>query len=100
MSVTKDQILAVAHLARLYIDDANADEYAQQFSDVLEYMDLLAEINTDDVEETNQVTGLLNVFREDVAEDYPEEKKEKIFREVPKMKDGYVVVPNPIKKHD
>lgn len=93
MSVTKEEVAHVAKLAKLRITDEELGEYTEQFNEVLEYMKVLDQVQTGSVEATNQVTGLQNVMREDLAEDYPKEKREKLLREVPVVKEGYVVVP-------
>lgn len=70
MKLTKDQVLHVAKLARMRISDQEAEVYAGQLSGCLEYMEILNELDTSKIEPTAQVTGLLNVAREDVAKAY------------------------------
>lgn len=65
MKLTTEQIEQIARLARLEVSDAEKAMYAEQLSDVLEYMKILDEVDTSAVEETTQVTGLEDVVRED-----------------------------------
>jgi aspartyl-tRNA(Asn)/glutamyl-tRNA(Gln) amidotransferase subunit C len=55
----------IADLARIKLNDKEALKYAKQLSGVLDYMDILNEVNIDGVAETSQLTGLMNVMEED-----------------------------------
>jgi aspartyl-tRNA(Asn)/glutamyl-tRNA(Gln) amidotransferase subunit C len=38
MKITKEEVLHVAHLARLDIDDADVDRFADQIGTILDYV--------------------------------------------------------------
>lgn len=63
--LTREQVLKIAKLARLGITEAEVEKYQVQLSGIISYIDKLNEVNTDGVEPTSQVTGLLNCFRKD-----------------------------------
>jgi len=63
--LTEEQVRHVAKLARLKLTDDEVKKFAGQLSGVLEYVDILKEVDTDGVEITSQVTGLKNVMRKD-----------------------------------
>jgi aspartyl-tRNA(Asn)/glutamyl-tRNA(Gln) amidotransferase subunit C len=65
MKLTRDQVLKVAKLARLGLTEEEIERFAGDLSDILTYVECLSELPTDDVEPTAQVTGLVNVFRDD-----------------------------------
>lgn len=65
MKLTKQQVQHVAKLARLGLTDAEVAKFQTQLSGILDYVEQLNEVNTDGVPPTAQVTGLLNVTRED-----------------------------------
>lgn len=65
MKLTKDEIQSIATLARLELSEQEKEMYAEQLSAVLDYVEMLKEVDTSAVEETCQVTGLEDVFRED-----------------------------------
>ena len=65
MKLTKDQVKHVAKLAKLTISDEEVDKLESQLSETLEYVDKLNEIDTENVEPTQSVTGLSNVMRDD-----------------------------------
>lgn len=60
-----DQVKHVAKLARIKLTDEEVKKFGKQLSSVLEYIDILAEVDTKDVVETSQVTGLTNVMDKD-----------------------------------
>lgn len=60
-----EKIHHIAKLSRLGISDEEAARYAGQMNSILEYMDILNEVNTDGVEMTLQVNGLKSVTRTD-----------------------------------
>lgn len=65
MSLSIEQVKKIAQLARLELSSAEEERHAETISAVLEYMKILNEVNTADVEPTFQVTGLEQVVRGD-----------------------------------
>ncbi|MEO2043358.1 MAG: Asp-tRNA(Asn)/Glu-tRNA(Gln) amidotransferase subunit GatC, partial [Nitrospinaceae bacterium] len=55
----------MAMLARLKLTPDEKERISGQMETVLEYIEKLSELNTDNVEPTAHVLGLSNVFRED-----------------------------------
>jgi aspartyl-tRNA(Asn)/glutamyl-tRNA(Gln) amidotransferase subunit C len=64
--LTEDQVRHIAKLARIRLTDEEVKKFSKQLSGVLDYMDVLNEVDTKNVPETSQVTGLKNVMEEDV----------------------------------
>jgi len=67
--LSADVVRHVAKLARVALSDNEVDKFSKQLGDVLDYMEILKEVDTDNVDITNQVTGLSNVMEEDVVAD-------------------------------
>lgn len=65
MKLSREEILKVAGLSKFTLSDAEIEKFSGQLSDVLSYVAKLNEVDTEGVEETSQVTGLVNVFRKD-----------------------------------
>lgn len=63
--LTKAEILHVAGLAKLEINDSDVEKYSEQLSEVVDYFSALSEVDTENIEPTSQTTGLENVFRQD-----------------------------------
>lgn len=55
----------VAKLARIDLTNDEVKKFADQLSKVFGYMEILNEVDTKDVHETSQVTGLKNVMEKD-----------------------------------
>lgn len=66
--MTKEEVIEVAHLARLAITDEEAMHFADQLEAITNAMELLSELDTEDVEPTTHVLSMVNVLREDKAE--------------------------------
>lgn len=67
MKLTGEQVRKIAHLARLYLTDEEVQKYSDQITQILDYVEILKELDTEGVAETNQVTGLENVLRDDLV---------------------------------
>ncbi len=65
MSLSHDQVRRVATLARLELADDEVGRYADQLSKILDYIEQLNGLNTDDVPPTSHSLDLANVFRKD-----------------------------------
>lgn len=67
-NITKKEVQKIALLSRLELSDEETERYAKELSAILGYVDILAEVDTENTEITSQVTGLSNVMREDVVQ--------------------------------
>ena len=65
MQLTSEEVKKIARLARIRLTDADVKKYQTELSAILNYVEQLNEVNTDDVEPTSQVTGLENRWRDD-----------------------------------
>lgn len=64
--LTAAQVRHIAKLARLTIGEAEVEKFAKELTSILQYVDMLTEVDTSKVQPTAQVTGQTNVFRDDV----------------------------------
>jgi len=64
-NLSREEVRHIAKLARLKLTEEEVEKFQQQLSEVLNYMRVLNDVETKDIEPTAQVTGLENVFRED-----------------------------------
>lgn len=74
--LSNEEVKHIAKLARLKLTDNEVERLGKQISGVLEYVNILAEVDTDGVPETSQVTGLKNVMQEDVVSKSPASREE------------------------
>ena len=49
MTLKTEDVKNIAHLARLQIDDADVDQYATNLSNILDLVEQMNQVNTDDV---------------------------------------------------
>jgi len=66
-SLTRDQVLHIAKLARITLTAEEVDKMTSELTSILKYVDVLNEVDTASIEPTAQITGLTNTFREDVV---------------------------------
>ncbi|MBI4713732.1 Asp-tRNA(Asn)/Glu-tRNA(Gln) amidotransferase subunit GatC [Candidatus Uhrbacteria bacterium] len=77
MPLSTNDVKHIAKLARLYLTEAEIDEYKDQLSSILEYVQKLQEVNTGDVPELQHSLDVINVFREDVIEECAEDARKR-----------------------
>ncbi|MGH7137310.1 MAG: Asp-tRNA(Asn)/Glu-tRNA(Gln) amidotransferase subunit GatC [Pirellulales bacterium] len=65
MSLARAEVERVSLLARLKLTEAELTAMTEQLGQVIGYMDLLAELDTEDVEPMAHAVELSNVFRPD-----------------------------------
>lgn len=63
--LTDDQVRHIAKLARLNLNEKEVSKFADELTSILQYIDMLQEVDTKNVEAGMQVTGLSNEKRED-----------------------------------
>ncbi len=69
MALTREDVEKVSLLARLRLTDAELDTMTPQLGKIVEYIDQLSEVNTDDVEPLAHAFEVHNVFADDVLRD-------------------------------
>ncbi len=65
MKITPELVKHVAELARLELAGEDREKMGAQMADILEYIGLLDELDTDAIPPTSHVIEIMNVFRED-----------------------------------
>ncbi len=90
MALTMEEVRKVALLARLRLDDAELERMQQQLSSILDYMQVLQEVDVADVPPTAQVTDVVNVMRPDEVR--PSLPAEEVLANAPAHEGGYFKV--------
>jgi aspartyl-tRNA(Asn)/glutamyl-tRNA(Gln) amidotransferase subunit C len=83
MALKKEEIEHLADLARLQIDDEEIEQYGEQMTSILEYVQTLGQLDTDDVEEFAHATSGENAFRADEVKRCENDVREKAIGEFP-----------------
>lgn len=89
MPLTKDQVKHVAKLANLLLSSNEEEKYSEQLSKILDYIEQLNQVDTQDVEPTFNVSGLSNVTEEDKLEECL--SQEETLQNAPKKQNGMFV---------
>ncbi|MNQ26895.1 Aspartyl/glutamyl-tRNA(Asn/Gln) amidotransferase subunit C [compost metagenome] len=69
-NISRDDVRHLAQLSSLQLDDSEIDALQMDLGNILGYVEQLAELNTEGVDPTYQVTDLRNVWRDDSVVDY------------------------------
>ena len=83
MGKAQIDIKQIAKLARLDLTEAELKKYGDQLSGILKYIEQLNEVDTATIDPTAQVTGLVNVMREDAVKDWDESEKKAALEQAP-----------------
>lgn len=63
--ITREQVLRIAKLSKFELNEQEIEMYQGQLFNILTFVEQLAEVDTDNVDPTYQVTGLQTVLRDD-----------------------------------
>jgi aspartyl-tRNA(Asn)/glutamyl-tRNA(Gln) amidotransferase subunit C len=91
MALTGDQVRWVAHLARLEISPDEVEEFTQQLSAIVDYVDQLQRVDTQGVEPMAHALPICNVFRPD--EERPSLPADEALANAPNRKGNFYSVP-------
>ena len=94
--VTKEEVKKIAKLSKLSLSDSELKNHTKDMNNILEYMDLLNEIDTSNTEELVNVHDAKSNLREDNSEDSI--PKDKVIDNSPQSKEGYIEIPLVVKK--
>lgn len=89
--LSKDDVLKLARLSRLTLTDDEIDQFADEISAILGYVEQLQGVDLDGFEPTSQVTGLTNVMRPDVEKSYGA-TPEDLLKNAPATEAGHIKV--------
>ena len=89
--VTREEILSLALLSKLHIEEDEIDNLTQEMMNIIKFADTINEYDGE-IEEFDNINNLSNVFREDeVVESFPQSE---ILKNVDGGENGYF----PVKK--
>lgn len=91
MEITKDLVEYVSNLSNIRLDEATSAKMENELGEIIKYMDVLNEVNTDGVEPMSHVFSIKNVLREDeIKESYD---RDLILKNAPERTNEAFVVP-------
>jgi aspartyl-tRNA(Asn)/glutamyl-tRNA(Gln) amidotransferase subunit C len=91
MSIDKETARRAAHLARIAVAEEDLDHLAKELSNILGFMEQLAEVDVEGVEPMTSVTPMRLKRRPDVVTDG--NMQDKILSNAPDAREGFFAVP-------
>ena len=94
--ISEQEVKKIAELSRLSLTNEELKKRTEDMNNILDYMDTLNEIDTENVEELYNVHDMNNSLREDNYESSLDKKD--VLANSPNSKSDYIVVPLTVKK--
>lgn len=94
MQITPDLIKYLEKLARITLTEDEEKKVGNELQDILTYIDMLNELDTDGVEAMSHCFPVTNVMREDEVQ--PSMSVDEIVANAPESQDGCFVVPKTV----
>ena len=94
MNVSKEELLHIANLADLNINENEINEYLKNLDDILEYVKILEKAPVDKLEEHDNVNDLKNAFRKDETKKF--DNVEGIMKNAPDTENNMFKIPKVI----
>ncbi len=91
IQVDEKLVKEIASLARLDLTQEETEMFVSQFKDILDYVSILNEVDTDDVPPAYLSSANKSVIREDLIE--ASVPTAEFIANAPQSKDEYVVIP-------
>jgi len=92
MKLSKEETNHIADLARLELSEEEVSVYGNQLTHILDYIDQLKEVDTAGIEPTAQVTGLVNVLRDDKIFEWDKEEIKLALEQSPELENKQIKV--------
>jgi len=89
--LSKEEVEHVAWLAHIELTDQEKALFTEQFNEILDYFKKIDEVDTTEVEPTNHVLELTNIFRKD--ETAPSLTSEEALKNAPKKENKFFKAP-------
>jgi aspartyl-tRNA(Asn)/glutamyl-tRNA(Gln) amidotransferase subunit C len=94
MSIDKQDVQKIAHLARLGLSDQDAEQYHHAISSVLDLVEQMQSVNTDGVEPLSNPHEATQRLRDDIVTE--SDRREAFLKNAPQTEAGLFLVPKVI----
>ena len=91
MKINKNTINKIARLSRIKLDDKESEDYINDLNSILNWVEQLNEVNTENVEPLSNISSSILPKREDVSKDT--NSSEEILENAPDKLEGFFAVP-------
>lgn len=94
MPISKDDVLKVAHLARIELSEQELELFSRQLESILDFIDKLKRLDVSSVNPTSHVLDVKNILRPDSIKKSLENKS--VLKNAPKSLKDHFKVPKVI----
>ena len=91
MKIDKNTINKIARLSRIKLEDKESEDYIKDLNHILDWVEQLNEVNTDNVEPLSNISSSTLPKREDISSDI--NSNEEILENAPDKLEGFFAVP-------
>lgn len=90
--IDKEEIERIAKLARLNLKEEELEGFSKDLSSIIDYIDILNEVNVKGVEPLSHIHDIKNVMREDIRANQSQEVINQLIESAPDKESGFVKV--------
>ena len=91
MKIDKNTINKIARLSRIKLEDKESDDYIQDLNSILDWVEQLNEVNTDNIEPLSNISSSVLLKRDDISNDV--NSTDEILENAPDKLEGFFAVP-------
>ena len=91
MKIDKNTINKIARLSRIKLEDKESEDYIADLNSILDWVEQLNEVNTDNVEPLSNISSSILPKRVDLSKDV--NSSEEILKNAPDKLEGFFAVP-------
>ena len=94
MAVSKEEVGKIADLARLYLDEAEAERMTRDMNDILDYVEKLNRVDTENVSPLSWLEGKQTPMQSDEIKKF--DNTESVLKNSPRSEGRFFIVPKVI----
>ena len=91
MKIDKNTINKIARLSRIKLDDKESEDYIKDLNSILDWVEQLNEVNTENIEPLSNISSSVLPKREDISKDT--NSSDEILENAPDKLEGFFAVP-------
>ena len=91
MKIDKNTINKIARLSRIKLEDKESEDYIADLNSILDWVEQLNEVNTDNIEPLSNISSSILPKRVDLSKDV--NSSEEILKNAPDKLEGFFAVP-------
>ena len=91
MKIDKNTINKIARLSRIKLEDKESADYIKDLNSILDWVEQLNEVNTENVEPLSNISSSILPKRDDTSED--SNSSDEILENAPDKLEGFFAVP-------